>query len=71
MNFKLLLLLNLLIILSIIYLFFISIFKKYYFNQNEILRFEKQILSKLNDNFKVSDKIMYLKLLTNNNKFRY
>lgn len=71
MNYKLLLLFNLLIILSIIYLFFISIFKKYSFNQNEILRIEKQIISKLNDNFKVSDKIMYLKIITSNNKFIY
>ena len=66
-NFKLILLFNLLII----FLFLILIFKKYSFNQNEILRVENQILLKLNDNFKVSDKIMLLKIITNNNKFNY
>ena len=64
---------KLLILISIIY-FYISksgiyYFKKYNMNQNEILRLENQTLSKLNLNG--YDKIMLLKIITNNNKRYY
>jgi hypothetical protein len=41
------------------------------FLQKEILRNTNQILLSLNGNFNLSNKIMFLKIITNNNKFNY
>ena len=67
LNFKLLI-----IILNIF--FFISksnnlYLKKYNNTQNEILRLENQILTRLNFNY--YDKLKFLKIITNNNKKYY
>ena len=63
-------------LLILIFTFFIFIsksffinFKKFDFAQNEILRLENQILWKLNSN--MSDKITFLKMITNNNEQNY
>jgi hypothetical protein len=66
---------KLLIIISLIFLFYSKSnyfnFKQYNFAQNEIIRLQNQILSRLNLNNSNSYKIMLLKIITNNDKRFY